>query len=167
MDYRELIEHDDLTGLDYVDPTIYLDELNKGNIDESTIDVELTRLLSNMTTVDHFGSLSHKLCSLSSWVHFLMITDSSLLYKDEEISIKTRVKDLAQEMMFEYGSSKNRSGFWKDLTITMNDLYEDTCKDDPIYDKVSIEDLSYETDFISNLFRSIHGERGEASHEYI
>ena len=57
MDYRELIEHDNLTELNYVDPTIYLDELNKGNIDESTIDIELTRLLSNMTIVDYFGKI--------------------------------------------------------------------------------------------------------------
>ena len=160
MDYRELIEHDNLTGLDYVDPTIYLNELNKGNIDESTIDINLTRLLSNMTIIDYISDVEHILISLGTWIFFLRDVDNSLIYEDELVEIKNKIKFLLQDyhIFTAIEDSRLKCGFWSYLDISIVDVYNDAFSEEE-RQNITIEDLLNKTDYLQKLLNSKKGER--------
>ncbi len=154
MDYRELIEHDDLTGLDYVDPTIYLDELNKGNIDESTIDINLTRLLSNMTIIDYFGKIDLNLTTYYSWVYFLTMIPKENITHDEIVYIKSILDNLHPGLSYEYKCSIDRENtIWSYVSITMDDLFNEAIKSRSIViEGLTVDKMLNDIEFGKNLF---------------
>ena len=154
MDYRELIEYDDLTKLHYVDPTIYLEELNKGNIDESTIDIELTRLLSNMTIVEYFGKIDLNLNTYYSWVYFLTIIPKENITHDEIVYIKSILDNLNPGLSYEYNCSIDReNNIWSYVSITMDDLFNEAIKTRSIViEGLTVDKMLNDIEFGKNLF---------------
>lgn len=158
MDYEEmrLVNHDDLTGLNYIDPIEYLDAINH----KYTLLNEVPRLISNMALLSYLSELEYNLINLGNWIFFLIDVDNKYITEEELTEIKFTINYILKDRYISncYNDSKNKRSIWSYLDITLEDLYNNIF-DESENHGLSIEDILGKTDFLQKLLDSKKGEK--------
>jgi hypothetical protein len=152
MDYREFIEHDDLTGLDYINWTDYLDNKDLF-LEDSKIKENILQLIINSNIVLDIYMINQKLISIYYAIEYIF---SETDFNDKYYILwREKISDLYFDLENEYNYSRNKESSWKYIDLTLEDLYNRLCKNYKFALEITLDKLFSEGYYIELMQRNM------------